>query len=75
MSIASVECDVPAGQPIVEFMHRLNGPVDVIGYDAEGNRIGVITNPITDDEIEVVDVTGTVIRLVATLAPAEPEDG
>lgn len=68
----AVECDVPTAQTVTAFVHRLGGPVDVIGFDAEGDRVGVIVNPITADEVEVIDPTGTAVRLRAT--PAADED-
>lgn len=61
----TAELAVDGSEDIIAWKHRLGGPVAVIGYDAAGNRIGVIDNPITDDEVEIVDVTGTVVRLVA----------
>lgn len=67
------ECDVPTEQDIVSFVHRLGGPVDVVAFDAEGNRVGVIANPITDDEVEVVDPTGLAVRLRATPAVEDDE--
>lgn len=66
----SVTCE--AAGTVTPFVHNLGGPVDVIGYDATDERVGVIVNPITDDEVEVIDPSGLAIRLVAT--PAVPED-
>lgn len=72
-STAVAECDVPFQQDIIAFVHRLGGPVDVVGLTAEGEQIGVIANPITADEVEVVDPTGTAVRLRATPAADDEE--
>lgn len=69
---AVVECEAASG--ITPFVHNLGGPVDVIGITAEGETIGVIANPITDDEVEVVDPTGTAVRLRATPAAEEEQE-
>jgi hypothetical protein len=68
---ATAECELAALQDSHRFMHRLGGPVDVVGYTPEGDRIGVIVVEIDEDEVEVVDNTGTAVRLVATLLPEE----
>lgn len=62
----------PAGV-ITPIRHRLGGPVDVIGYDATGERVGVIVNPIDEDEVDVIDNTGLAVKLVVTPAVEDPE--
>lgn len=69
----SVEIDVQPGVGIVEFVHDLGGPVDVVAYTHDGTRVGyLMANPITDDEVEVVLVPDVpYARLVATLVVEE----
>lgn len=68
----NVDCEVAAQDDIVGFVHNLGGPVDVTAFDAEGNRVGyVLATHITDDEVEVIVVPGTVARLRAELSPDE----
>lgn len=67
-SSAVLDVDPLTAPDIIPWKHRLGGPVDVVGYGADGERIGVIYNWITDDEVEVIDGVGVVVRLVATLS-------
>jgi hypothetical protein len=75
-----VETEVPTvtirtdGRHIIEFIHRLGGPVDVVGYDQQGMRVGVIANEISPDEVEVIDVAGTAFRLVASRTVDDEQD-
>ncbi len=73
-----VECEVAAVTQVVEFVHGLGGPIVLTAYDVEGREVGWLADvPITDNEVEVVIVPGTVARLVAELAPdpASPTAG
>lgn len=70
-SLPSAECESTG--VVTAFVHNLGGDVDVIGYDDAGDRVGVIVNPITDNEVEVIDSTETAVRLVATPAADETE--
>lgn len=69
----SKSCEVGAQADVVEFVHGLGGPVIVTAYAADGAQVGyLMANEISDDEVEVWVVPGTVARLVAV--PEEGED-
>lgn len=62
----TAECQVGTANRIVEFVHGLGGPVQVHAYSETGAPVGYnACIEISDDEVEVVVVPGTVARLVA----------
>ena len=61
---------------IIPFVHGLGGDVVVTAYAANGESIGyLMANPISDDEVEVAALSGTVTRLVAVPRPPEEDEG
>ena len=71
-SLPTAEC-TSDGQ-VTAFVHNL-GTLDVVvtGFDAAGERVGVIVNPITENEAEVIDPGENAVRLVATLPDEDAE--